>query len=303
MSCIREADAEPIPGYRLIEPLGSGGFGEVWKCEAPGGLFKGIKFVYGNLNSLDVEGVRAEQELRALQRIKEVRHPFVLSLDRIEVVDGELVIVMELADKSLHDAFVECQDAGMLGIPRDTLLRYIRDAAEALDHMNEKHNLQHLDIKPRNLFLISDRVKVADFGLVNHLGRQSDSGTLGGVTPLYAPPETITGKVSDRSDQYSLAIVYQELLTGQRPFNGKNPRQLIQQHLQEEPELRALPEVERPVVARALAKDPAKRFPNCLAFVRALYTVQGQRKAETVAAEPEGSSRPKGLADTLEDIS
>src|SRR5437868_11230991 len=219
---VKAPDAEPIPGYRLIEPLGSGGFGEVWKCEAPGGLFKGIKFVYGNLNSLDVEGVRAEQELHALQRIKEVRHPFVLSLDRIEVVNGELVIVMELADKSLHDSFVECQTAGLLGIPRDTLLRYIRDAAEALDHMNEKHNLQHLDIKPRNLFLISDRVKVADFGLVKHLERQGSSGLLGGVTPLYAPPETFSGKITETSDQYSLAIVYQELLTGQRPFAGKN---------------------------------------------------------------------------------
>src|SRR5947209_11967480 len=102
MSWLREPNAEPIPGYRLIEPLGHRGFGEVWKCEAPGGLYKAIKFVFGNLNSMDMEGARAEQELKALQRIKEVRHPFVVSLDRIEVVSGELVIVMELADRSLH---------------------------------------------------------------------------------------------------------------------------------------------------------------------------------------------------------
>src|SRR5438105_10401712 len=101
MSLLREANAEPLPGYRLIEPLGSGGFGEVWKCVAPGGLFKAIKFVFGNLKSVDMDAVRAEQELQALQRIKEVRHPFVLSLERIEEMDGELVIVMELADKSL----------------------------------------------------------------------------------------------------------------------------------------------------------------------------------------------------------
>src|ERR1700757_1623813 len=212
MSSVREPNAEPIPGYKLTEPIGSGGFGEVWKCEAPGGLFKAIKFVYGNLNSLDVDGVRAEQELRSLQQVKEVRHPFVLSLDRIEQVEGELVIVMELADKSLHDLYVECQSAGLVGIPRDDLLRYMRDAAEGLDYMNEKHNLQHLDVKPRNLFLQGDRVKVADFGLVKQLERASSSGIMGAVTPLYAPPETFTGKITGRSDQYSLAVVYHELL-------------------------------------------------------------------------------------------
>src|SRR5438309_11668685 len=129
MAWIREANAEPIPGYRLIEPLGSGGFGEVWKCEAPGGLFKAIKFVYGNLNSLDVEGARAEQELQALNRVKEVRHPFVLGMDRIEVIEGELVIVMELADRNFYDNFADAQSAGLIGIPRDDLLRYLRDAA------------------------------------------------------------------------------------------------------------------------------------------------------------------------------
>jgi hypothetical protein len=269
MSFLREPNAEPIPGYLLIEPLGSGGFGEVWKCEAPGGLFKAIKFVYGNLNSLDVDSVRADQERHALERIKLIRHPFILSMDRIETVDGELIIVMELADKSLHDCFEECLGQGLRGIPQEQLWRYIRDAAEALDHMNEVHNLQHLDIKPRNLFLVSDHVKVADFGLVKNLERSNHS--LNGVTPLYAAPETFESKISTRSDQYSLAIVFTELLTGQRPFNGKNARTLAHQHINEEPELRMLPEADRPVLARALSKDPNKRFPSCMAFVRALH--------------------------------
>src|SRR6266545_140458 len=306
MSWVREPNAEPIPGYRLIEPLGSGGFGEVWKCEAPGGLFKAIKIVYGNLNSLDVDGVRAEQELHALQRIREVRHPFVCSLDRIEVVDGELVIVMELADKSLYDLYLERQAEGLIGIPRDDLLRYLRDTAEALDHMNEKHGLQHLDVKPRNLFLISDRVKVADFGLVKHLERQSASGILGGVTPLYAAPETFKGKISKHSDQYSLAIVYQELLTGHRPFAGKNVRTLAQEHLEGKPELRPLPEAERPILQRALAKDPDDRFPNCMAFIRALYNVHNPIPRER-ASRPEliltgPGARPKSLSETMEDL-
>jgi serine/threonine protein kinase len=299
---LREPNFEPIPGYRLIEPLGSGGFGEVWKCEAPGGILKAIKFVYGNLNSCDVDGARAEQELNALERIKEVRYPFVLSLDRIEKVDGELVIVMELADKSLHDLYVECQSAGLVGIPRDDLLRYMRDAAEGLDYMNEKHNLQHLDVKPRNLFLQGDRVKVADFGLVKQVERASASGLMGAVTPLYAPPETFTGKISGRSDQYSLAIVYHELLTGTRPFNGKNVRALAQQHTQEDPDVRALSEPERPVVLRALSKDPARRYPNCLAFVRALYNARIEARPDRPVLTQAADKRPQPASETMEDV-
>src|SRR3954469_1917314 len=96
-----ESQAEPIPGYKLIERLGGGGFGEVWKCEAPGGLLKAMKLVYGDLETAGDEGQRAEQELKALSRVKTVRHPYILSLERYDIVDGQLLIVMELADRNL----------------------------------------------------------------------------------------------------------------------------------------------------------------------------------------------------------
>ncbi|MGL6095485.1 MAG: serine/threonine protein kinase, partial [Fimbriiglobus sp.] len=270
MSWLREPDTEPIPGYKLVCPLGTGGFGEVWKCVAPGGINKAIKFVYGNLNTLDDDSAKAEQEFKALERVKAVRHPFVLSMDRIEVVGGELLIVMELADKSLHDLLQEYQQAGRPGVPRDVLLGFLADAAEGLDHLIEKHGLQHLDVKPKNLFVIADRVKVADFGLVKHLERKSSSGIMGGITPVYAAPETFTNKISKHTDQYSLAIVYVEMLSGCRPFSGKNIRALALQHMTEAPDLSMIPEADRPAVARALAKAPEDRFPSCLAFVRAL---------------------------------
>lgn len=305
MGGFQKPDTEPIPGYRLLEPLGNGGFGEVWKCEAPGGLFKAIKFVYGNLNAVDLDAARAAQEFQALERVKEVRHPFVLSMERIEVVEGQLLIVMELADRNLFDAFQDAQVAGLVGIPRNDLIRFIRDSAEALDYMCEKHSLQHLDIKPRNLFLVSDRVKVADFGLVKDLERSAGSGLLTGVTPLYASPETFQGNISNRSDQYSLAIVYQELLTGHRPFIAKNVRAMAQQHLEGEPDLRSLPEIERPVIARALEKDPEKRFPSCLSFVRALHNARAPiriatRKDTGEKLIPDWESR--SISDTLEEF-
>ncbi len=276
MNWLREADAEPLPGYKLIRPLGTGGFGEVWLCEAPGGIHKAIKFVYGNLHAVDGGNIRAEQEYRALQKVKEVRHPFVLTIERIDVCEGELVIVMELAEKSLHDCLVEQQEAGRLGIPRDLLLSYLSDASDGLDYLIDRYNLLHLDVKPRNLFLVGNHVKVADFGLVKNLERQSSSGLMGGMSPMYAAPETFSSNISKHSDQYSLAIVYMELLTGQRPFSARTIRQLALQHMSEDPDLRALPERDRPIIGRALAKDPAKRFPNCVSFIRALGGIVGR---------------------------
>lgn len=270
-----QAGAEPIVGYRLLEPLGKGGFGVVWKCQAPGGLFKAIKMVRGNAAIATGDPDLARQELHALEFIKNIRHPFVLSVERVELVDNILLIVMELADKSLDDLGHEYRSQGKAGIPRVELLEYLSEAAEALDLINHQHGLQHLDVKPQNLFLVSRHTKVADFGLVSRLARHNQSGdgkggVCHGVTPRYASPETLRGKLSRQSDQYSLAIVYQELLTGELPFKGRTNAQLFVQHLECLPDLDSLPASDRPVIARALAKDPEQRFRCCADFVRAL---------------------------------
>lgn len=257
-------NVEPIPGYTLRERLGSGGYGEVWKADAPGGLSKAIKLVYGY-----ADGDRASRELKAMSLIKTLRHPFLLSLERIEIVDSQLVIVTELADCSLKERFERRRAEGLRGIPKPELLQFLRDAADALDYMNEQHSLQHLDVKPENLLLVGDHVKVADFGLVKDVQRQTAS-MLGGLTPVYASPELFSGAASRRSDQYSLAIVYQEMLTGVLPFPGKTAAQLAAQHLNAKPLLFSLPPGERKVIARALAKEPTHRFANCRELVEHL---------------------------------
>src|SRR5207253_9715679 len=92
-SPVWRAGDEPIPGYRLIERIGRGGFGEVWKCEAPGGFYKAIKLVYGNLDEAGDEGKGAEQEKKALDRMKQIRHTVLLSLERFDIIDGQRRIV------------------------------------------------------------------------------------------------------------------------------------------------------------------------------------------------------------------
>jgi serine/threonine protein kinase len=291
----RKRHREPIPGYRLLEPLGRGGYGEVWKCEAPGGLFKAIKFVAGDQGLSSGEVVPAVEELKAIQHIKSLRHPFLLSMERVEQIGSELVIVMELADKSLMDVFKEYRTAGAAGIGRDELLGYLHEAADVLDLMNLRHGLQHLDIKPANLFLVSNHIKVADFGLVRSLSDRgaAEGGRLsGGITALYAAPEMFRNAISPTCDQYSLAIVYQELLTGVLPFTGKNARQLMLQHSTAEPNLLSLPEGDRAAVARALSKDPEQRFPTCMDFLRALEAgekVSPESPIPGEAGEPESA--------------
>ena len=297
---LHQPETEPIPGYRLIAPLGRGGFGEVWKCEAPGGLLKAIKFVQGSLHTLDRDAP-AEEELRAIQRVKTIRHPFILSMERVEVdvSTGELVIVLELADRGLGDVLAAEREAGRTGIAREVLLAYLREAAEALDVMHVRHGLQHLDIKPQNLFLLSNHVKVGDFGLVQSLSGNGPGGVaLGAITPLYAAPEVFQGRISPHSDQYSLAIVYQELLTGTLPFAGKNSRQLMLQHCQGQPNLQPLPEADRPVIARALSKLPEQRFPSCSDFINALASGQVDIVSATVISEPPAPRAAPHAADT-----
>ena len=277
---------EIFPGYVLTERIGSGGYAEVWRARAPGGIDKAVKIVYGYYDDH-----LAAQELKALERIKGVRHPFVLSLERFEVVDGRLVILTELADMSLEQRAQQCRAQGLPGIPRDELLRYLADAAEALDYLAQRHSLQHLDIKPANLLVAGDHVKVADFGLVKELASRTQNSMVAGMTPTYSSPEMFDDAPSPHSDQYSLAIVYQVLLTGVLPFPGRTAAQLANQQLRSQPQLTALSPSDRPVVARALAKLPAQRFPSCRDFVKALLETVAQAALGNKANEPTGSHR------------
>ena len=261
---------EPVPGYRLVERLGRGGFGEVWKALGPGDVPVAIKIV-----TLD-EGGQVEE--RAMEVIKAIRHPHLLPVFGIWRRGNKLIVAMELGEKTLLDRFNEAVAQGFPGIPAPEIHEHFADAARGLDFLNEPRHaagpdtrpmaVQHRDIKPQNILLVGGSAKIADFGLARVL-ESSTSGHSGSMTPTYAAPEFFAGKTSSQSDQYSLAITYCHLRGGRPPFSG-TIQEVMMAHVQSPPDLSMLPEHERPAVARALSKKPKDRWPNCRAFIEAL---------------------------------
>lgn len=266
-----------IQGYRLLEHLGSGYFGDVWKAEAAGGKPCAVKLV-----TLDKPGGKAsptEKDFKALAKVQTIQHPRLLTLERLTFLDNLVLLVMERAEKSLWDRFLECRAQGLPGIPTAELRGYIAEAAEILDFMNSQQQTPHWDLKPRNLLLVKGQVKVGDFGQVADL-QILKTGHKGGSNPTYSAPEVFDGQAATASDQYSLAIIYQELLTGERPFLANTLYQVMTQHLHAQPNPSAV-ERDQPAIRRALSKKPDLRFASCMDFVRSLAPL------EKVAAEPE----------------
>jgi WD40 repeat protein/serine/threonine protein kinase len=251
-------------GYRLLQLLGRGAFGEVWRAEAPGGVEVAIKLV-----TRSVKGTEAERELEALQLIKRLRHHNLLSLQAFFPLPDRLVIVLELADGSLRSRYDQCREGGLPGIPTPELIRYIREAAEALDYLH-KQQVQHRDVKPDNILLLGQHVKVADFGLAKLVEQSLLQNASHAGTPAYMAPEVWNNQLSVHSDQYSLAAMYAEMRSGCFPFARDSLASLMRAHLLDPPDLASLGPRERQVVAKALAKEPDQRYPNCIGFVKLL---------------------------------
>jgi serine/threonine-protein kinase len=150
----------------------------------------------------------------------------------------------------------------------------IGPVAEALDVAHRQRTV-HRDLKPENLMVLKEgRVKILDLGLARQFDRQVEWTFAG--TPAYAAPEQAAElPVDGRADQYALALIVYEMLTGQRPFKTRNPWQMLDMQRRAEPPdprrwLPGLPDSIWVVLQRALSKDPNERFPTCTAFAAAL---------------------------------
>jgi serine/threonine protein kinase len=254
-------------GYQLLECIGRGAYGEVWRATAPGGVEVAVKLIkWGTGDSL------SQVELRALELMKRLRHHFLSQVQAYWLADEHLYIVMDLADRSLQQRFDECKRQGLPGIPAPELLGYMREAAEALDYLHAHHVL-HRDVKPANILLSSGHARLADFGLARLFMQEgSDLRATRIGTPLYMGPEVWEHKVGPSSDQYSLASTYVELRLGRPLFQADSQLEVMTKHLTMRPELQPLPLEEQRVLHRALAKKGDERYASCVEFVTELQS-------------------------------
>ena len=266
------ADISLPDRYRLAGRIANGGMASVWAAEdSVLGRMVAVKVLASHLAEDASIAGRFEREARVAASLS--GHPNVVTIYDVGEQDGRSFIVMErLTGGSVADALRNDR-----AVSRPQALRWLREAAEALDAAHERR-IVHRDVKPGNL-LLDDRmhVKIADFGIA----RLADEATITATgqvfgTAAYLSPEQALGQpATAASDRYALAVVAYELLTGARPFSAEHFAAQARQHIEEPPpppstRARGLPPAVDDVLLRALDKDPARRWPTAVAFVEAL---------------------------------
>ena len=258
---------QQLGSYRLIRKLGRGGFAEVYLGEHIRlNSYAAVKVLHTEVADNDAENFQRE----ALT-IARLLHPNIIRVFDYDIVGGTPFLIMDYAPNgTLRNAH-----------PKGTrvlltmIVSYVRQVAAALQYAHSERVI-HRDIKPENMLLGHNNVVLlSDFGIATmtqssrHQNTQDIFGTV-----AYMAPEQIQGKPQPASDQYSLAIVVYEWLSGAYPFHGSFTEIAMQHVVAPPPSLREkvpeiTPEIEQ-VMQIALAKEPRQRFASVQAFANAL---------------------------------
>jgi hypothetical protein len=286
---------ERIGDYEVIDILGAGGMGKVYKVR---------NFISNRVEAMkvllpDLTGNRevAERFLREIRVLASLDHPNIAELRTAQRVDRQILMVMEYLDGQSLDRLLR---AGRL--THLQIVDLLTPVLNALDYAH-KRGIVHRDIKPSNVMItVAGEVKLMDFGIAKlSADRQltSTGTTLGSV--YYMSPEQIQGAehVDARSDIYSVGVMLYEMATGQKPFDASSEFSLMSAHLNQEPRPpiqidSSIPQMLNQVILTALAKDPAQRFQSASAMANALASVRSQLAPEQA---PAPAAAPKRSAD------
>ena len=276
--------------YRLIEKIGAGGMGEVYRAtDTKLGRAVALKVLPAAMASHPGRLERFRREAKALAAID---HANIVTIFSVEEADGVHFLTMQLVDGQSLDRVIP---EG--GLPCDRMLHVAGRVAEALAAAHEK-GIVHRDLKPANVMVASDgRIKVLDFGLAKEMratdpadatltaAGQTGAGVVMG-TPAYMSPEQIAGRpVDHRTDIFSLGILLYEMASGRRPFEGASSMELGSAILRDTPPLITdvrgeLPAELARLVRRCLEKDPAERIQTARDVWNACHDI-GRQAART----------------------
>jgi serine/threonine protein kinase len=286
--------------YQIVEELGRGAMGIVYKALDPAiGRTIAIKTIrLTEFSNPDERQRIREQLLREARSAGLLSHPNIVTIyDVLE--EGEYAhIFMEYVHGSSLEKMLRGQSLPEPGV----LLHFLRQVSDALDHAH-REGIIHRDIKPANIIIsesgtkMERLAKIADFGVAKFVSQEmTQGGTMIG-TPNYMSPEQIQGTTVDgRSDQFSLAVVVYEILSGAKPFVAANVPALLYLICKQDPQPiqqvnPRLNEGVNRVLQRALAKNPEERFPSCSDFIGAV--------ASALEGSPQWAAlRRAGVADS-----
>ncbi|MCZ0911925.1 protein kinase [Gordonia amicalis] len=260
-----------IAGYRVISQLGAGGMGEVYLVEnLQLERREALKVISTAVSAQPGFNQRFTNEARTTAKLD---HRSIITIHQYGIEDGSPWFSM---------SYVEGKDLTEERLKPAEVSTVVTQVADALDYAH-RHQVVHRDIKPANILVTRDpatgqidRALVLDFGIAKLAGSANLTGTHSFIgTVAFSAPETLEGAdATARSDQYSLACTAYALLAGQPPFVGQSEPSVMLGHIQ-----RPVPHIGQlrgdlaqldPVFQRALAKDPAARYPDCRSFAAAL---------------------------------
>src|SRR6267143_3199624 len=261
------------PTYTIDRELGRGGMAIVCLAQdTKHARVVALKVLHPGL----AESVGPERFLREIKVVARLSHPHILPLFDSGEIEGFLYYVMPYVEGESLRERLERESQ----LPIDEAIRHALSIASALDYAH-RQNVVHRDIKPENVMMYEGEAMVMDFGIAKtaiDTGEHSitKSGALFG-TPAYVAPEQAAGarEVDGRADQYSLAVVLYEMLSGERPFSGMTDVEAFAQRFKDAPPRigtvrEGIPESIEVALTQAMSPDPARRYTSTALFAQAI---------------------------------